>query len=614
MIFGTLMRWDSKGQLQPWLAESVKVVDPQTVQMTLRKGLTFTDGTPYDAQAVATGLMHTKNDAVAASASSRHAGFRFLDTVTVDSPTQLTFKLNAAGANDFLESLAHREGAIVDPKQIGTGEIDTKPIGAGPFMFDTYTPDQILSVRKNKDFFDKKHFQFGGIDWVQATGPAATNGLLAGTVDIAALATTDVAQVKANTAFDVLSGTTDYQYIIMQMCPGKPPFDNEKFRKGVQLAFDRNAIIAARVPGSGRAGDRPLAEGQRELQPGDGEDQHLQPEEGEAADRQVGRDRPDLRHALRRPDHLVRAAHRGAAVAAQGRRRQRDIVPDQDILNGFILPQKAGAQVIPGSRRNVDKYQRLYATGAQTTLCGVARDDIYNMVLPTAGMSASDPARAAIFKKADLLAAQNANPIPLVYTVNNTGLAKAAVGGTLAYDPAGGPAARRHDGQEGRSAPARRRRTGRRATTARRPVPRQAVGSVRRGGARARRSARRARASPHGPRRCRRRRGRRSRGRTRCRRRPRASASGARRPRARPAAPPRAARTTCAASRRSSPRSGATRGARPTTAARRARGAPRVVEHVEEALEPRLDGGDRIGRARDDVRRATRRPPRPRAA
>ncbi|MFI5047189.1 MAG: ABC transporter substrate-binding protein [Acidimicrobiia bacterium] len=438
MIFGTLMRWDANGQLQPWMAESVKVVDPQTVQMTLRKGLTFTDGTPYDAQAVATGLMHTKNDANAQSASSRHAGFRFLDTVTVDSPTQLTFKLNAAGANDFLESLAHREGSIVDPKQIGTGEIDTKPIGAGPFMFDTYTPDQILSVRKNKDFFDKKHFQFGGIDYVNATGPAATNGLLAGTVDIAPLAATDVSQVKANTAYNILSGTTDYQYIIMQMCPGKPPFDNQKFRQGVQLAFDRNAIIQLAFQGQATPATDLWPKGNVNFNPATEKINTYDPKKAKKLIAESGVTDPtfEMHYVAQITSYgplteILQSQLKAVGVNAT-------IVPDQDILNGFILPQKAGAQVIPGSRRNVDKYQRLYATGAQTTLCGVARDDIYNTVLPTAGMSATDPARAALFKKADLMAAKNANPIPLVYTVNNFGLAKAKVGGTLALNAATG--------------------------------------------------------------------------------------------------------------------------------------------------------------------------------
>jgi len=438
MIFGTLMRWDAKGGLQPWLAESVKVVDPTTVQMTIRKGLTFTDGTPYDAQAVATGIMHTKNSTVAASVSSRHAGFKFLDSVTVDSPTQVTFHLNTPGASDFLESLAHREGAIVDPKQIDTGDIDTHPIGAGPFMFDTYTPDQILSVRKNKDFFDKKTFQFGGIDWVQATGPAATNGLLAGTVDVAALAATDVTQVQANTAYSILSGTTDYQYIIMQVCPNKPPFDNLKFRQGIQLAFDRAAIVQLGFQGQAQPATDLWPKGNVNYNPATEKINTYNPKKAKQLIAASGVTDPtfDLHYVAQIASYgplteILQSQLKAVGVTA-------NIVPDQDILNNFILPQKAGADVIPGSRRNVDKYARLYASGGQATLCGVARDDIMNVVIPTAGMSLTDPARAAAFKKADLMAAHNLNPYPLVYTVNNYGLAKAKVGGTVAFSPLGG--------------------------------------------------------------------------------------------------------------------------------------------------------------------------------
>ena len=70
------------------------------------------------------------------------------------------------------------------------------------------------------------------------------------------------------------------------------------------------------------------------------------------------------------------------------------IVPDADILNGFIAPQKPGAMVIPGSRRNIDKYNRLFAPGTQSVLCGVARQDIMDTVTPTAAMALDDPARA----------------------------------------------------------------------------------------------------------------------------------------------------------------------------------------------------------------------------
>ena len=212
--------------------------------MTLRKGLTFTDGTPYDAEAVRTGLLHTMNDATAASTASRHAGFKFLQDVTVDSPTQVTMHLNAPGASDFLESMAHREGAIVDPKQIGTGEIDTHPIGAGPFEFSSYTPAQTSLATEEQGVLRHKHWKLGGIDYINTpAGPAATTGLLADAVDIASVQVADVDKVKADGRFKVVSGSTDYGYVVMQMCPGKPPFDNPVVRNAMQLAFDRKAIV-----------------------------------------------------------------------------------------------------------------------------------------------------------------------------------------------------------------------------------------------------------------------------------------------------------------------------------------------------------------------------------
>jgi peptide/nickel transport system substrate-binding protein len=438
MIFGTLMRWNSKGELEPWMAESVEVVDPQTVQMTLREGLTYTDGTPYDAEAVRTGLLHTKNDANAQSTASRHAGFKFLDDVVVDSPTQVTMKLNAPGASDFLESLAHREGAIVNPKQIGTGEIDTKPIGAGPFKFDSYTPDQTLSVRKNQDFFDKKHFKFGGIDWINTpAGAPSTSGLLSGALDVAALQVADVANVKADGSYNITSGSTDYGYVILQFCPGKPPFDNVKVRKAVQLAFDRDAIIALAFQGQAEPATDLWPEGNVNFNPAAAKLNTYNPTKAKKLLKESGV--TDLSFEIHYPSAT---AYGPLSEVVQSQLKDigmdATIVPDADILNSFITPQKPGAQLIPGSRRNVDKYNRLYAEGGISTLCGVARQDIMDIVTPTAAMSLDDPARAAAFKKADLLAAQTANPVPLVYTVNNFGSAKDKVGGKLAVSPATG--------------------------------------------------------------------------------------------------------------------------------------------------------------------------------
>jgi peptide/nickel transport system substrate-binding protein len=436
LIFGTLLRWNAKGTLDGWLAKSYEVTDPQTVVLTLRTGTTFSDGTPLDAEAVKTSLLHVKNDAQGPAAASRHAGFKFLQDIVVDSPTQLTFKLNGAGASDFLESLAHREGAIVSPKQIGKPELESTPIGAGPFTVTQYTPDQILSLRKNEKFFDTDRWKLGGIDYVHTVdSTAAVNGLLAGTVDSAAVPNEILPKIEADKKYSVHAYSPDFQYIVFQVCPGKPPFDNEKFRQAVQLSFDRDSLNKLAFQGRAKPAFDLWPESNPNFNPETKKINRFDPEEAKKLLKESGVANPSFEM------HYVSAIATYAPLleAMQAQLKtigiNATISPDNDILSNFITPKKAGAMVIPGSRRNVDKYKRLYEPGAQTTLCDVARQDIMDIVTPTAGMAIDDPARAAAFKKADLLAANNANPIPLMFTVNYSALNTDRVGGTPQFEP-----------------------------------------------------------------------------------------------------------------------------------------------------------------------------------
>jgi hypothetical protein len=100
------------------------------------------------------------------------------------------------------------------------------------------------------------------------------------------------------------------------------------------------------------------------------------------------------------------------------------------------MPQKPGAMILPGSRRNADKYNRIYAPGAASVLCNAPNEQVWNAVIPTSGLSFTDPARAADFKKAELLAAKAGTAFPLVYPTSTIALAKKKVGGTVFFNPA----------------------------------------------------------------------------------------------------------------------------------------------------------------------------------
>jgi peptide/nickel transport system substrate-binding protein len=440
LIFGTLLRWNAKGGLDPWMAKAYKVIDPQTVALTLRPGMKFTDGTPYDADAVSTGLLHTMKDATAPSQASRHAGFKYLQDVVVDSPSQLTLKLNAPGASDFLESLAHREGAIVDPKQIGTGQIETNPIGAGPYTMTSYRPSQILSLRKNKDFFDKTHWRIGGFNFLEApTGPASTTALLADALDAGGVPSEDVAKIKADPRFVTISGSTDYNYVVFQECPTKPPFDNPAVRKAVQLAFDRNAIAQLAFQGNATPAYGFWPVGNPNYNPAVQQYNKFDPKQAKKLLANAGVS--DASFEL----HYVASTNYGP-VAEVMQSELKDIginmsvIADQAVVDTFIMPQKPGAMIIPGSRRNADKYNRIYAPGVLSVLCNAPNEKIWNTVVPTSGLSFNDPARAADFKKAELLAAQVATAFPLVYTTSTIALSKKKVGGTVFFNPATGSA------------------------------------------------------------------------------------------------------------------------------------------------------------------------------
>ncbi len=55
LVYGTLLRRTPTGAIEPWMAESFEIVDDRTMTIVLRDGITFADGTPYDAEAVKAG-------------------------------------------------------------------------------------------------------------------------------------------------------------------------------------------------------------------------------------------------------------------------------------------------------------------------------------------------------------------------------------------------------------------------------------------------------------------------------------------------------------------------------------------------------------------------------
>ncbi len=254
-IYDTLIHNDPRtGELSPGLAESWEVVDERTVELTLREGATFHDGSPFDAEAVKAGLERNAAEDAAQTATS----LAIFDAIEVVDDQTVRINLNAPAGGSVPAILSGREGMIVAPSAIETA--DTEPVGAGPFRLAEHQPGQRITLERYDDYWNADEVRLGGVELVNSeSGPPTTNALLAGEIDMAMVSP------------DVLGGLEGDPNIEIAEQPGsayhklnwnlsEPPFDNLQVRQAINHAIDREAVLQAVFGGMGSVAWGPYPE------------------------------------------------------------------------------------------------------------------------------------------------------------------------------------------------------------------------------------------------------------------------------------------------------------------------------------------------------------------
>jgi peptide/nickel transport system substrate-binding protein len=151
-IFDMLAEVDATGKITPRLAESVKTDDALHWTVTLREGLVFSDGTPFDANAV-TAHWDRLADPKTASPSRAEAAtmksYRAVDKRTIE--VTLVAR-NSQWARYLMRGL----GMIPSPtavEKLGEG-FASAPVGAGPFTVKEYVRDDHLTLVRNPKYWD----------------------------------------------------------------------------------------------------------------------------------------------------------------------------------------------------------------------------------------------------------------------------------------------------------------------------------------------------------------------------------------------------------------------------------------------------------------------------
>ena len=217
--------------------------DGKTLTVKLKDGITFSDGTPLDAQAVATNWERDLDSPCSCKPDWKLApeGIQVVDPLTVS----VTFtQANAAVLDNFPISNVNWIASPTALEQLGEDAFRLEPVGAGPFVVQDNALNSTLTLTKNPTYYreglpylDKLTFQSIGGD--QPAYQALQAGQAQAFEGLTTTSLMDQAQSNSNLTMTLQPSTSVYD---IQLNTTKAPFDDDKARQAIYAATDWAAI------------------------------------------------------------------------------------------------------------------------------------------------------------------------------------------------------------------------------------------------------------------------------------------------------------------------------------------------------------------------------------
>ncbi|GGH41048.1 ABC transporter substrate-binding protein [Microbacterium album] len=252
LVYGQLLWADTEtGEVSPGIAESMTVNDDGTVwTLKLREGVEFTDGTPYDAEAVKFNWDRLADEETAAV---NGAAARSFESTVVD---PLTLELHTEKPNFLLDRVVAAQLTFIASPTAIEGNPDvftTDPVGAGPFdLTEAVSGSHYVYTRNDgyweegKPYLDKVTLRVVA-DRQQQFDTVATGGadLFIGNSmearEILASADLTIPDIQVGGGRMMFFNTT------------RAPFDDPRARHALALALDAEELAFTQEPGADSA-------------------------------------------------------------------------------------------------------------------------------------------------------------------------------------------------------------------------------------------------------------------------------------------------------------------------------------------------------------------------
>jgi peptide/nickel transport system substrate-binding protein len=243
----SLVSKDSDGEIIPWLATSwEESADGLSWTFDLRDDVVFSDGTPFDAAAVAANVAHLQDPETLSS-----TGYLALGKVTgVEAVDEQTARFDLSAPDSaLLESLSQPWVAMESPAALDRSQEENceSPVGTGPFVVESWTKQDRVVLTRNDDYTsppaDAAHEGPAYLDevvWRFIPDSAARYAALqAGQVDVIDNVQPDtLVAAEKDDALAEIDAPRPGAANRIELNSGKAPFDDERVREAFITGVD----------------------------------------------------------------------------------------------------------------------------------------------------------------------------------------------------------------------------------------------------------------------------------------------------------------------------------------------------------------------------------------
>lgn len=245
-VFDSLTVVDSEGTLQPWIAEQWDSVDPLTWHFTLKPGVTFSNGEPFDAAAAAAALNYFASgdgliEVVAQSV---------IDVSSARAIAPLVLEVKTKAPNILLP---RRLSGIRIPApgpwaELGRRGFAQAPVGSGPFIATRWNTTQVNLVANPKSW---RPPQLDRIE-VKAVPEITTRvqGLITGALDIALDIGPDDGAILETAGARLNIRPSGRVQLLTFMSVGDSPVADVRVRQALNYAVNKQQIIDVLLGGA----------------------------------------------------------------------------------------------------------------------------------------------------------------------------------------------------------------------------------------------------------------------------------------------------------------------------------------------------------------------------